>query len=117
MFRKGSPQMRHSEGNKTEKRPSAAPRSKLRAKYDQLRPETIGSPATAVMAWPARIRSSLLLKTASSHPRGENSVRGQSSYTISIAATRVPRQRCVWARPYVSPASFWECPTNGHEPL
>ena len=67
--------MRQSEGNRTEKRPSAAWCSQTLAVPGGAPCETIGGPANALVAWPARIRSSLLLKTASSHIRGWN--RGQ----------------------------------------
>ena len=76
MFRRGSPQMRQSEGNKTEKRLSATwpdqnrPAQKRWPIRANERPctfmKTIECPATAMLAWLARIRSSLLLKTASS---------------------------------------------------
>ncbi len=60
--------MRQSEGNRTEKTLSAARRNQTRpaetAAGDGLQ-ETILGPATAALLWLARIRSSLLLKTAS----------------------------------------------------
>ncbi len=61
--------MRQSEGKRTEKSPSAARRTQL-AEVGDACSETIEGPTTAVVAWSARIRSSLLLKTASSI-RGE----------------------------------------------
>jgi len=76
MFKSGKPQMRQSEGNKTEKNPSVIQRSHRWGKHDELGTETIEHPATAVVAWPARIRSSLLLKTASSHSVDKNKVHG-----------------------------------------
>jgi hypothetical protein len=57
--------MRQSEGKRTEKRPSAARRNQV-AESDAGCSETIQGPPSAVVAWSARIRSSLLLKTASS---------------------------------------------------
>ena len=65
--------MRQSEGKRTEKKPSAARRIQV-AENDAGFSETIEGPSTAVVAWSARIRSSLLLKTASSI-RGEGSPR------------------------------------------
>lgn len=69
--------MRQSEGNRTEKRLSAA-------RVAQIRPmgglrETILGPATAVLPWLARVRSSssLLLKTASSRSRWQRTPAGQ----------------------------------------
>src|SRR5579863_166908 len=56
----GAPQIWQSAGNRTAKRLSAA----RRAQAGVLR-GTIESPATITLAWLARIRSSLLLKTAS----------------------------------------------------
>src|SRR5579864_1448473 len=76
IFRRGSPQMRQSEGKKTEKRLSAIRRGQ--APPDEAPCETMECPATATLAWLARIRSSLLLKTASSipqtNPRGSSIV-------------------------------------------
>jgi len=58
--------MRQSEGKKTQKRPLAIGRVQVRADRTC---ETMECPATPTLAWLARIRSSLLLKTASSTPR------------------------------------------------
>src|ERR1700691_2356674 len=76
IFSKGSPQRRQSEGNRTEKRLSATWVVRIRFHQDGGRTgpggadedarETIEGPKTAALAWLARIRSSLLLKTASS---------------------------------------------------
>jgi len=76
----GVPQMRQSEGNKTAKRLSAT--RLVQTRSIQLRPmrtsplwiglvaEAIEGPATAALAWLARILSPLLLKTASVMPAG-----------------------------------------------
>jgi hypothetical protein len=73
--------MRQLEGKETEKRLSAT--RVAQAWLARVRPpagegscETIERPATATLAWLARIRSSILLKTASSS-RGQNH-RGQT---------------------------------------
>src|SRR5450755_2396271 len=76
IFSRGSPHRRQSEGNRTEKRLSAARLTQVRltqVRSAQTRPSldevlcnTIEGPDRATLAWLARIRSSLLLKTASS---------------------------------------------------
>lgn len=74
----GVSQMRQSEGNKTAKRLSAiwvvqcSLIERLRAPPLWIPPlaEAIEGPATAALAWLARILSSLLLKTASVLPAG-----------------------------------------------
>ncbi len=66
MLVRGIPQMRHSEGNRTVKRPSAARFAHPRPRGDETALQTTEGPTTAMVAWLARIRSSLLLKTASS---------------------------------------------------
>src|ERR1700758_926098 len=71
IFNKGSPQMRQSEGKKTEKRLSATRVAQTRPRVGQASCGTIERPTTAILAWVARIRSSLLLKTASSSSRAE----------------------------------------------
>src|SRR5580658_763760 len=87
-FSWGSPQMRQSDGNKTEKRLSATRLTQGRSAevgLTQTRSgpnesfrETIECPATAALAWLARIRSSLLLKTASFVTPRTPTRRGQS---------------------------------------
>lgn len=80
--------MRQSEGKKTEKRLSAAPRTQVRAILDEESRVTIVGPAAAMAAPPARIRSSILLKTASSSPRGHrNTADSLLCYFSSIAVT------------------------------
>jgi len=69
--------MRQSEGKKTENRLAAA-RLAQEVFRDGVFRGTIECLATAMMAWPARIRSSLLLKTASLRSRGRDCDRGQS---------------------------------------
>jgi hypothetical protein len=59
--------MRQSEGKKTVNRLSANRRGQ--ALPDEVPCETMECRATATLAWLARIRSSLLLKTASSIPQ------------------------------------------------
>ena len=59
--------MRQSDGNKTEKRRSATRRGHP-AKDEEESPETIEGLTPTALAWLARTRSSLLLKTASLHP-------------------------------------------------
>ena len=83
--------MRQSEGNKTENRPSARRLIQFLVEYNESTLEAIIGPATAEVTLPARIRSSLLLKTASSTLRG-HAPRGRS-YLPSIAASRAARQR------------------------
>jgi hypothetical protein len=56
--------MRQSEGNRTENKLSAE-RRKKGVRPGQARSEAIDRPTTTFLAWTARIRSSLLLKTAS----------------------------------------------------
>gem|GEM_PF-4045419 len=58
--------MRQSEGKKTVNRLSANRRGQA---LPEAPCETMECPATATLAWLARIRSSLLLKTASSIPQ------------------------------------------------
>jgi hypothetical protein len=65
---RGSPQIRQSEGNKTAKRLSAM--RLVQTWRKTARPEAIEGPATAALAWLARILSPLLLKTASVLPAG-----------------------------------------------
>lgn len=59
--------MRQSEGNRTVKKHSAI-RREIRLAQELSCAEAIGGPATAALAWIARIRSPLLLKTASVIP-------------------------------------------------
>lgn len=103
--------MRQSEGNRTEKRLSAA-----RLAQDVFRDGglsgTIECLATAMVAWPARIRSSLLLKTASLRSRGHNSSRGRSSFALCLLLLQYngehgPRQRCGLREPAALPET---CP-------
>lgn len=85
MLTSGIPQMRQSEGNRTAKRLAATRRVKpdsaqirsnllrsnqLRSNRNLLVPEAIEGPATAALAWLARVLSPLLLKTASVWPAG-----------------------------------------------
>jgi hypothetical protein len=97
MFSRGSPQVRQSAGKKTEKRLSAARAAQIRAGEGRSKSEvgcskseggrsgfwesgvseTILGPATVTLAWLARVRSSLLLKTASSCSRWQSAARGQ----------------------------------------
>ena len=117
----GLPQMRQSDGNKTEKRLSVkrltqgrsidvaladTALAQGRSGADEVSRETIECPATAALAWLARIRSSLLLKTASFVTPRTPTRRGQSfSNACSIAAMTVARQRCGRRPATVSPAS------------
>jgi len=94
--------MRQSDGKKTEKRLSAAPRIQERAILDEGSRVTIGGPAAAMAAPPARIRSSQLLKTASSSPCGhKNAAAYLLCYFCSIAVTWASRQRSDWTAPMV----------------
>jgi hypothetical protein len=63
--------MRQSEGKKTEKRLSTTRVAQTRPRVGQVCCGTIECPTTAILARLARIRSSLLLKTASSSSRAE----------------------------------------------
>jgi len=79
--------MRQSDGTRTEKRLSAARFSQIRPGADDLFRnnrfrETIGGLTTPTVARPARIRSSLLLKTASSLFRGRNPAAATHSYVL-----------------------------------
>jgi hypothetical protein len=67
--------MRQSEGNKTENRPPARLLIQSLVGYDESALEAILGPATAEVTLPARIWSSLLLKTASLKFRGHSSPR------------------------------------------
>src|SRR5580704_17477893 len=71
IFTSGVPQMRQSEGNKTAKRLSAILRVQLGSARSLSVPEAIEGPATAALAWLARVLSPLLLKTASVWPAGK----------------------------------------------
>src|SRR5579884_2546326 len=84
MFSRGKPQMRQSEGNKTENTPSEARRIHLWARVEGACPETIERLSPATVAWPARIRSSLLLKTASSCLRGQAAGRSPPYFTPAV---------------------------------
>ncbi len=83
--------MRQSEGNKTAKRLSAI-------RPATLAPEAIEGPATAGLAWLARILPSVLLKTASVFPaeifpgRATPRLAAQKSITAAGSA----RQRYGW---------------------
>src|SRR5277367_4347275 len=72
IFTNGAPQMRQSEGNKTAKRLSAiweeAFANSEVSNHGGTIGEAIEGPATAALASAARIRSPLLLKTASLMP-------------------------------------------------
>lgn len=93
MFSNGRPQIRQSEGKRTEKRLSAVRRANTPARPNNTRVETIECPATATLPWLVRIRSSLLLKTASCY------VRVSTPVNSSIAANDTPRQRSGWTMP------------------
>jgi len=73
----GSPQMRQSEGNRTAKRLSAAWLAQVR-EWDG----TSEASTSLTLAWLARIRSSLLLKTAS--PGARTSTAGYSGESQSL---------------------------------
>jgi hypothetical protein len=73
--------MRQSEGNKTENNPSARRLIQLLVEFDEVALEAIRGPATAEGTFPARIRSSLLLKTASLMVRG-HARHGRSSFPV-----------------------------------
>ncbi len=106
IFGRGSPQRRQSEGHRTEKRLSAAWRIQLGSAptsstltcpiSDEVFCNTIGGPDTAALAWLARIRSSLLLKTASSltprtqNRRGPSFLEHQRSHNTSSIAVMAP---------------------------
>jgi hypothetical protein len=100
IFSRGSPQRRQSEGNRTEKRLSAAWRIQLgsaptsstltRPRPDEVFCNTIGGPDTPALAWLARIRSSLLLKTASSSSREHKTAADHLSYNTSSIAVIQP---------------------------
>lgn len=64
---KGSPHIRQSEGKRTAKRFSASQRESRRT-HDVWAAGAIEGPAAIALAWIARIRSPLLLKTASVIP-------------------------------------------------
>jgi hypothetical protein len=97
MFRSGRSQILQLAGKRTEKSPSAVRRRNLARVTDEPLRETIVGPATAFVAWPARIRSSLLLKTASSYPCARTYRRNQSILLLSsIAAIRAAKQRSGW---------------------
>ena len=98
--------MRQSEGNKTENRPSARRLIQFLVEYNESTLEAIIGPATAEVTLPARIRSSLLLKTASSTLRG-HAPRGRS-YLPSIAASRAARQRFALERSSFSTSRLLE---------
>jgi hypothetical protein len=96
--------MRQSEGNKTAKRPSAiwlvglANREVSKhevTSHGGLVREAIEGPATAALAWAARIRSPLLLKTASLMPARDPCRAGETFLALakSIAAWGQARQR------------------------
>ena len=65
-FNSAKPQIRQSDGKKMEKRLSAPRRAQWPRILDEASGETVEDLATAVAIPLARIRSSLLLKTASS---------------------------------------------------
>ncbi len=91
--------MRQSEGNKTAKRPSAIWLVVLASREVSKRGgplrEAIEGPATAALAWAARIRSPLLLKTASLMPARNPCRAGETflALTKSIAALGQAKQR------------------------
>ncbi len=103
--------MRQSEGNRTVKRLSAT-----RLAQELLSEETfcgtIECLATAMVAWPARIRSPVLLKTASLIPRTRLhprpiSLNALPCYFCSIATNNAARQRCGSMEPAALPET---CP-------
>jgi hypothetical protein len=71
MFNSGKPQMLQSDGKKIENRLSAMRRTQPAATGDLESRATIECLFLSTAASPARIRSSLLLKTASSIGRGQ----------------------------------------------
>ncbi len=85
MFNRGKWQMRQSDGNKTVKTLSAAPRYQGLAEKEGVCPETRIGLSLAAKARLARIRSPLLLKTASFWGSADTMIRGR--YESSISAT------------------------------
>jgi hypothetical protein len=91
--------MRQSEGNKTAKRLSAIWLVQPRLAPTLSVREAIEGPATAALAWLARILSPLLLKTASVLPAGNLSWAGDSAIAYlhsSITVVGSAKQRYAW---------------------
>ena len=84
IFSRGKPQSRQSEGKKTENK-LAAPRWTHPARLDEEPRGTIEGLRTSTGTPPARIRSSLLLKTASSRPAARTRPRSELLCYCSIA--------------------------------
>src|ERR1700704_343813 len=74
IFLSDTPQIRQSEGNRTAKRLAAAWVAQVRGLC-----KTIGATAAGTVAWPARVLSSLLLKTASLAPHGLDCSAGENT--------------------------------------
>src|SRR4051794_13256347 len=94
MFNRGKPQRRQSEGNRTEKRLSAARIAQVWTAWEDISCEAVDTLFASTAAPPARIRSSLLLKTASSPPRKRmRAAADVLCYQCSISARDLSRQR------------------------
>src|SRR6476469_5628240 len=84
IFSRGKPQSRQSDGKKAENKLAAAQWAHP-ATWDQELRETIEGLRTSTGTLPARIRSSLLLKTASSRPRGQNEAAARTALLLQYS--------------------------------
>jgi len=97
IFSRGKPQSRQSDGKKAENKLAAAQWAHP-ARWDQELRGTIEGLRTSTGTLPARIRSSLLLKTASSRPAARTRPPSELLCYCSIAVACTSRQRSVWRR-------------------